>query len=525
MGGQRRDNSMRQGASRLPAWDNSWDNRRPRYQSDSLARETYHDEPEDYAYEDEALPPLDPPAGVGRRGAGGGRNPMARPAFPLDDNRDGVAGEDISWLTGQRPAPPPSRTGQQRTARRATGQQPLPNPSAQRGELGWERPSAQPPRGGYGYRDADWAPPPAMTGRQPTPTPRGPTRAQPLAKAERIAPSAVAPVVVVPASGGGHLLPLRLRSGFARTGAVLGAVGRRPALLSVVVLVVVMLGVLADVTGAAQEAGQFSASAWRGLAGLMPWSGPAPLDAALQDYDVQHYMDKYGFFKPGAATAIPGWETQNLVQMAGPNIRATAAYDKRYHQSIEPQLVMFWTHAEGIRGRISYSNCANQDQGGYFTVIQNCDHANFWQLGYGNQFSEIYILKNAFADLYGDPNDRQAVQKVGQGVLDFDRKGGTTPACGGYSCTFPAKTMDEILSGVNLTTGVVAEGNWWASVLSRDPAINCYMIAHALTYFNHEATKRWVGCYYQASCWQRISDRLGDVLAAWPDILKTAGIK
>ena len=131
--------------------------------------------------------------------------------------------------------------------------------------------------------------------------------------------------------------------------------------------------------------------------------------------------------------------------------------------------LVFWTHAEGIRGRINYSNCANQvPSGGYFQVIQNCNRANFWQLGYGNQFSVIYVLKNAFTDLYGDPNDKQAVARVGQAVLDFDRKMGTTPQCGGYSCTFPAKTIDEIMDGIDMRTGVVAEGNWWAAVLYLD---------------------------------------------------------
>jgi hypothetical protein len=270
--------------------------------------------------------------------------------------------------------------------------------------------------------------------------------------------------------------------------------------------------------------------AWRALAGAAPAnslvvSGPITAPA---NYDAKHYIQKYGFFQPGPATAISADESARLVQMLPAAIRAAAAYDKRYSKSIEPQMLLFWTHAEGIRGHINYSNCANEGTRpgtSYLTDIENCDHAGFWQLGYGNQFGVIYVLRNAFIDLFGDPNDTQLVAKVGQWVLDFDKQVGTTPPCGGYSCTFPAKTIDQILSGVNLRTGVVAEGNWWASVLSRDPAINSYMIAHALTYFSHEATRNWVGCYYAAPCWQRNSDRLGDVLAAWPDLLKAAGIQ
>jgi hypothetical protein len=333
-----------------------------------------------------------------------------------------------------------------------------------------------------------------------------------------------ADVVLIPAAR--HRLPASVRRGMRRAFGVVSRVRRHPSLLSVVVLVMVVMGVIADMTGVAQEAGTFSAGAWHALAGLLPAN-----DAAINlpvsppaDYADQHYVDKYGFFRASTVTPIPSWEYPNLVQMAAPDIRGTLAYDKRYHQSIEPQLVMYWTHAEGIRGRISYSNCANENAN-YFSTITNCDHASFWQLGYGNQFGVIYVLKNAFTDIYGDPNNTAMVQKVGQWVLNYDRSQSTTPVCGGYSCTFPAKTIDDIMSGVNLKTGVMAEDNWWASVLSRDPAINCYMIAHALTFFNHAATRNWVGCYYAAPCWQRNSDRLADILSAWHTILNDAGVK
>jgi hypothetical protein len=301
---------------------------------------------------------------------------------------------------------------------------------------------------------------------------------------------------------------------------------RRAMTLGAGLTLILVFSVIASVVGGVRAPAQLSQAAWNAFADLVQFKGPVAAAAAPESLDAKHYMDKYGFDKPGAPVGIPGDEHDRLAVMLPAAIKATAAFDARYQQAIEPQLVVFWTHAEGIRGRINYSNCANEDPpGGYFQVIQNCDHASFWQLGYGNQFSVIYVLKNAFTDLYGDPNDKQAVARVGQSVLDFDRKMGTTPTCGGYSCTFPATSIDEIMTGIDMRAGVVAEGNWWAAVLSRDPLINCYMIAHALTFFSHKATANWVGCYYQEPCWQRISDRLGDILAAWPDLYAAAGLK
>jgi hypothetical protein len=303
--------------------------------------------------------------------------------------------------------------------------------------------------------------------------------------------------------------------------------GRRRAMtLGAGLTVILLFSIVASIVGGLRAPAQLSQAAWNAFADIVQFKGPAAAAAAPESLDAKHYMDKYGFDKPGAPVGVSADERDRLAVMLPAAIKAAAAFDARYQKSIEPQLVVFWTHAEGIRGRINYSNCANQSPpGGYFQAIQNCDHASFWQLGYGNQFSVIYVLKNAFTDLYGDPNDKQAVARVGQGVLDFDRKMGTTPTCGGYSCTFPAKTIDEIMAGIDMRTGVVAEGNWWAAVLSRDPLINCYMIAHALTFFSHKATANWVGCYYQEPCWQRISDRLGDILAAWPDLYTAAGLK
>lgn len=298
---------------------------------------------------------------------------------------------------------------------------------------------------------------------------------------------------------------------------------RKP--LTIFALALILTGVLANTTGLLSSAGLMSTGQWLALANF---GGPAPTPTprpAPDSTDPAHYVGKYGFDYPVSPAPIGSSEFNRLAFMLPFAYKATAAYDQRYRQSIEPQMLVWWTHSEGIRGRINYSNCANYAPlagYNYFSNIQNCPHASFWQLGYGNQFSVIYVLKNAFRDMHGDPNDPQLVQKVGQWVLDYDRSQGTVPACGGYSCTFPARTIDSIMSGIDTTTGVQTADNWWASVLSRDPAINCYMIAHALTYFNHEATRRWIGCYYAEPCWGNESNRLGDVLSAWPALRRAA---
>ncbi len=373
-----------------------------------------------------------------------------------------------------------------------------------------------------------------------TPTPRPANHRRYLEQRERLPATATqrdqsrgisrrtADIVVIPIARHAAPHPLRRTSG--KVASAFGAVARRPMLVSALVLLVTLLAAFANVTGAAQQAGALSANAWHALSNSASAQnvGSSGQVGAPPVYDAQHYMDKYGFFQPGTPSAISSGETARLATMLPFAIKATAAYNKRYEQSVEPQLLLYWTYSEGIGARINYSDCANEPSPAgksYLSDIENCDQASFWQLGYGNQFGVIYVLRNAFTDLYGDPNDAQLVAKVGQSVLDYDTAQGTTPPCGGYTCTFPAMTIDALLTGVDLTTGVKAEDNWWASVLSRDPLINCYMIAHALTFFNHDATKNWVGCYYATPCWQRDSDKLGDILASWPGLVKAAGIQ
>ncbi len=261
----------------------------------------------------------------------------------------------------------------------------------------------------------------------------------------------------------------------------------------------------------------FSAST-NGNAALQPTPAPT-LPPGLNTTDTQHYIDKYGFDAPGNVGGLSQATQQRLKKMLPYALSATARYDARYQEDVEPQMLLWWTHAEGIDGRINYSNCANEapPSGSYFVSIMNCDRPDFWQLGYGNQFGNIWILKDAFTDMHGDPNDAKLVQKVGQAVLEYDKSQGTTPTCGGFSCTFPAMTIDQIMADVHWHASDHKEttSNWWASVLSRDPGINSYMLAHALRNFSHEQTRTWIGCYYAEPCWQRESNDMWQILNAW----------
>lgn len=254
-----------------------------------------------------------------------------------------------------------------------------------------------------------------------------------------------------------------------------------------------------------------------------PTATSTPTTPADPAPSIQYFISKYGFDRPATIRPLPQDEWLRLKQMLPYALTATVRYNARFHQHVEPEMLLWWTHAEGIGARINYSNCANESPPhgqSYFTAILNCDRPDFWQLGYGNQFGNIWVLKTAFADLYGNPNNAVLVQQVGQVVLNYDRSQQTTPLCGGYSCTFPAMTIDQIMSDVHYQSGDHREtaANWWASVLSRDPRINSYMLALALTSFSHAQTKQWVGCYYQEPCWQYESDCLWEILSNWKSL-------
>jgi hypothetical protein len=291
----------------------------------------------------------------------------------------------------------------------------------------------------------------------------------------------------------------------------------------------------AGVTTHTELAGNLGNSFWSAASGvrILPtpiggyWDPPIDSSAppAPSYTDAGHYVAKYGFDWPGSPAQISSAERARLQVMLPFALAATARWDARFGDRLEPQMLLFWTHAEGITAHVSFSNCNNEYPPAgysYFSYIANCDTPSFWQLGYGNQFGVIDILKTAFRDMRGNPNDPRAVQRVGQAVLDWDRRQGTTPVCGGYSCTFPAMTIDQIMAGVSLNHPTT--NDWWASVLSRDPAINCYMLARALIWFNHNATRGWVGCYYAEPCWSLESNRLSDILVAWNSLRKAAGV-
>jgi hypothetical protein len=316
-------------------------------------------------------------------------------------------------------------------------------------------------------------------------------------------------------------LPPQVRQSVNRAIDQIGIVRRHKTLLVVLTLVAVLTTTLVAVSNTTKAWVYINQTAWQAFSGEHDPPTPTP-PPAPDITSAGHYVAKYGFDWPVGPQALPSDERARMIFMLPYAYRASAAYDLRYHNSIEPEMLVWWTHAEGIGARINYSNCANEAANSYFIDIGNCNQSNFWQLGYGNQFSVIYVLKNAFTDMYGNPNDAALVQKVGQWVLNFDRQQGTVPACGGYSCTFPRMTIDQIMSGIDETSGVETPDNWWASVLSRDPAINCYMIAQALSFFNHAATLNWVGCYYYEPCWGYESNRLGDILAAWPSLRQAA---
>jgi hypothetical protein len=328
-------------------------------------------------------------------------------------------------------------------------------------------------------------------------------------------------VLFVPGRNLSRRLPPGVREGVNQAIGRLEIIRKHKMLLVVLTLVAVLTTTLVAVSNTTKVFNYIDDTAWQSLSGQHDPPTPTPLPAP-DITSAGHYVAKYGFDYPVSPQSLASDERQRMIFMLPYAYRATAAYDRRYHNSIEPEMIVWWTHAEGIGARINYSNCANEAANSYFIDIGNCNQSSFWQLGYGNQFSVIYVLKNAFTDMYGDPNNAALVQKVGQWVLNFDNQQGTLPKCGGYSCTFPKLTIDQIMSGIDETTGVETADNWWASVLSRDPAINCYMIAQALSFFNHAATLNWVGCYYYEPCWGYESNRLGDILSAWPSLRQAA---
>jgi len=347
--------------------------------------------------------------------------------------------------------------------------------------------------------------------RQPAPTQPQQARSQALKSAEQMQPRQ--------ASKGVMIIPGKKDR---EAGSKVRLAGRVQLVVLLCALMALALGLIFGgvlKNGSTLVAGQFTARPGGSVSIAQAPQGGPTLPPDLNTTDINYYITKYGFDPPKSVKPLPSDELARLQQMLPYALSATARYDARYQGQVEPEMLLWWTHAEEIGARINYSDCANEapPSGSYFVSIANCDRPDFWQLGYGNQFGNIWVLKDAFSDMHGDPNNAALVQDVGQAVLAFDASQQTTPACGGYSCTFPTMTIDQIMADVHWHASDHKEtiSNWWASVLSRDPGINSYMLALALSSFSHAQTQNWVGCYYQEPCWQYESDSMWQVLANW----------
>jgi len=222
---------------------------------------------------------------------------------------------------------------------------------------------------------------------------------------------------------------------------------------------------------------------------------------AADPTQMQYYIDKYHFANSTTVQPIDDSKKKQLEFLAPYFGKAVTAFNKRYKATMDPQLVMWWTASEGTQEQ-THSNCANVDM-----VLHNCKaNPTFWQLGpagiqfkflgyYGSDANPMPLLKAAFTDMKGDPNDANLVQKTGQAVLDYDKihKNPVDPVCGGMSCAFPSLTIDQIYKDVHCGAspcngGTPTDSNWWASVLTRDPEIGAYIQARGLDHMIE-------GCY------------------------------
>lgn len=220
--------------------------------------------------------------------------------------------------------------------------------------------------------------------------------------------------------------------------------------------------------------------------------------------DMGHYVAKFGFYNPTSTYKISNNTFSALKNMMPYAFTGADKFNQRYRTTVEPELIVWWSYAEGIGGRVTFSNCHDS-----VYSITNCSTPSNWQLGYGIQFSAVKgILVNAFTDTHGNPNDTNLVRSVGQNVLNIDKNNGSN--CG---CSFPSLTVGQIASGISY--GGAVQDNFWASILSRDPAINAYINAEALqiSWFNRQLAWGW-GSYYKNN-WQLYSNYLATILNNW----------
>ncbi|MGH7245548.1 MAG: hypothetical protein ACREGI_01290 [Candidatus Levyibacteriota bacterium] len=221
--------------------------------------------------------------------------------------------------------------------------------------------------------------------------------------------------------------------------------------------------------------------------------------------DMQYYIDHWRFQQPTTTTPLPQSVINALKPMVPFAIKGATAYDKTYNQIVTPQLLLWWSYEEAIKGNVTMSVCGPHSQ--QIPVEAICPTPGNWQLGgLGVQFAATpTYLKNAFQDLYPAGT---SPQQIGQNVITtYDH----------MSTTFPNASIDQVVSDINLSSQTGS--NLWPSILSRDPAINAYIESAALTPAGLPWTG-WMSCNPDGSgyCKGPLSNELWQILQAWPQL-------
>lgn len=211
----------------------------------------------------------------------------------------------------------------------------------------------------------------------------------------------------------------------------------------------------------------------------------------------------YGFYNPTKTYTLSQGQLFKLKQAMPFVIKGATYYNKRFHQNINPQIILFWYYAEVYpHDFYTYSNCNDQTY-----ALINCPNTSSggWQLGFGHQFAALTtLLSPAFTDLY----PTQTPQQIGNNILSHDHT----------DTNFPNYSIDVITKSIGDT-----DMNWWASVLSRDPAISAYVESEALLPVNFNRNVSWVAhSSYYLTNWQDYSNKMATILKYWPTITQVS---